>query len=523
MELKITDSTWVADGTKVLRVDAAYCKAQAGEHRGNPLVEALPPYLQSDEPLKYFASYPECHEWERRESQAYRISAIRRIRNFHETMSWDQAVMKDIFRTVWGSYDHRNPLVNRAVAVQTLYEAIQKGRMSAQPLAPMEPAHASMIGLVGASGMGKSTVVRRTLSFLPQVINHPVHGFRQLVWIHVQCPPNGELNQLLLWLLRHIDNLLGTNYVSMLKGRFGTYTDRVDLLARLLRKYYVGILVLDEAHYVFQKNTREIYLNFITNITNGGETAIMHVGLPSALEAFFRNMYTARRATDGDLRTLEPNMSRADWNRYLEGLLQYQWTRELATVGEIGSTLELLTGRIPALSSRLFELAQVRAVSSRSAKKVTDTILLDVAKRYFKPVQDCLAMLREERHIDLTRYDAELRKAIDRLEEEIDARTTSASKTIDPGRMRRAWHPMLKRACLQLADLGEDPASGIPKLVALINVNPGATLEWLVESYLRDSLAPESEPTLPGPPDAKPAAQMKATRDAVRTNATRGA
>jgi hypothetical protein len=126
-------------------------------------------------------------------------------------------------------------------------------------------------------------------------------------------------------------------------------------------------------------------------------------------------------------------------------------------------------------------------------------------------------------HLDLTRYDAELRKAIDRLEEENDARTASASKAHDPVRMRRTWHPLLKRACLQLADLGEDPASGIPKLVALIHLNPGATLEWLVESYLKESLAPESAPRPPAPADANAAAQMRATRDAVLSKASRRA
>lgn len=514
-------SVWIPDSSTVVRVDAYYRRAQAVEHRGNPCIEALPPYLQSDEPLQYFANYPKWSSDECHATAAQRVTAIRRIRTYHETLPWHKMVMNDIFRAIWGAYEHWNPLVNRAAEVQRLYEEIQTGRSTAHPLRPMEPVHASMIGLLGGSGLGKSTAVRRALSFLPQVINHPEHGFRQLVWVHIQCPPNGDLNTLLLYLVRHIDNLMGTTHFKMLTPR-SSFGNRTEEVFNLFEMFRVAILVLDEAHNIFLKNTRIAYLNFITSVCNLKHTAVMHVGLPSALEAFFRNLYTARRTTDGGLRELEPRMSKQDWQTYLNGLMKYQWTTERASVNEIGPALEHLSARIPALSSRLFELAQIRVVSSRAKKKVTTEVLSDVARNYFGPVQECLVSLREAENAKIPGFEEALKKAISGLEGEIDKRTESVQEAVTIKEARNQWLPIVRKAAQQLADSGEEASILVPKLVGLIQSKKSMrpTVDGLIDLYFQhcsaESHAPETAPKRASQAEHKAATKMHEERDSLR-------
>ncbi|QGS32442.1 ATP-binding protein [Cupriavidus metallidurans] len=231
-------------------IEAEYLPSLIPEFAGNPLVEALPQDYYGQETIKGFASYPSFSDEQRFMPRSFRLHAVSRLRTFLETLPWHISVMQDIFKNVWNGYASRNPLVNRRQTLQERYRlAMQTGTVL--PLQAHMPSHAATFGLLGPSGIGKSTVVDRSLQCLPQVLKHSKHGIVQLVWLKVECPPDGSLKQLMYWILEQVDEQLGSKYAKYITKQMGL-DDRMALVGRTLERHFTGLLVLDEIHNVLR-------------------------------------------------------------------------------------------------------------------------------------------------------------------------------------------------------------------------------------------------------------------------------
>lgn len=74
---------------------------------------------------------------------------------------------------------------------------------------------AENITLIGASGVGKTSMLEQILNYLPNVIEHDFyHGHRmefteQVVWIKVECPNNSSVRDLCEEILVALDLAMG--------------------------------------------------------------------------------------------------------------------------------------------------------------------------------------------------------------------------------------------------------------------------------------------------------------------------
>lgn len=75
--------------------------------------------------------------------------------------------------------------------------------------------------------------------------SHKQHGIAQLVWLKVECPPDGSLKQLMHWILEQVDAAMGSNYRSYM-GERSPVDERMALVGRVLEKHFTGLLVIDE-------------------------------------------------------------------------------------------------------------------------------------------------------------------------------------------------------------------------------------------------------------------------------------
>ena len=90
-------------------VAAVYRKPELPEHRGNPLIEALPPFRVGKERLLTFGKYPIFNEADRALSSDSRILAISRLDNYLEPLGCHEEVITKIFLMTYAGYTHRNP------------------------------------------------------------------------------------------------------------------------------------------------------------------------------------------------------------------------------------------------------------------------------------------------------------------------------------------------------------------------------------------------------------------------------
>ncbi|TPE42789.1 ATP-binding protein [Maribrevibacterium harenarium] len=123
-------------------------------------------------------------------------------------------------------YVARNPVTGDLNKhLQNGYERLMTGDLQAFRFNEARSS-AQSATLIGCSGAGKTTALRRVLGSYPQVIFHPQHNLDQVVYLKIDCSHDGSLKEICFNFFRGLDRLLGTDYENKygLKKRNGTET-----------------------------------------------------------------------------------------------------------------------------------------------------------------------------------------------------------------------------------------------------------------------------------------------------------
>ncbi|WP_198036043.1 ATP-binding protein [Cupriavidus taiwanensis] len=467
-------------GEEVVYCDAIYTPSPYPQHRGNPLVEALPAFYNGTEPIEGFANYPPVGDAERRESHSYRLLAVSRLRTLIEVMPWHLGVMRDIYSTIWRGYEFRNPVATRKEIVQRRYEKAKEDN-GIFPMKDPAPTHSSNIGLFGASGVGKSTAVSRCLDFLPQVIRHPDYGFTQLVWLKVECPPNGSLSELMKWILEAVDEVLDTQYASRIKERT-TLPARMSIVGKVLEEHFTGFLVIDEVQNVLaDAKSRNRNIDFFMTFVNKIHVPSMHIGLATALELYPENIHSRRRAADGGIRLLDPQLSEEEWSDYIDELSRYQWTRRLASRDVLDKGLKEHSQRNICIANRLYELAQAMAIES-DVESLTYAFIRKVARTRFSLVKPFVDAIQRKDEEAIAENSAAVEKLSDDVREDVQNAIDRA--TIQKLVAKKSAHEVISKATANLISLGMPQDHVVRQLKRLAEQNPGCDAIFLVAKYL---------------------------------------
>lgn len=285
-------------------LSATYRPGVLQEHAGNPLIEALPPFRQHYELLDVFGRFPHITKEERKLPAFARLMAISRINDYLEPMPEHGNVIDNVGLIIRSGYVNRNPLnAEYRVALNRFYREAMDGeiRILGGSHSPTAPSFA----LFGVSGVGKSSVVERSLSFVPQLLHHENHKFggslhrTQVTWMKIDCPLDGSLKQLLLEMLREFDWLLDTNYAGEV-GEKTSIDSLIPSVAAVAANHHLGLLVIDEIQHVLASSGigQAKMLNFFVNFPNKAKIPLLTVGTPRALSMLSGTFREARRVGD---------------------------------------------------------------------------------------------------------------------------------------------------------------------------------------------------------------------------------
>ncbi len=111
-------------------------------------------------------------------------------------------------------YVGRRPNSREHAAIyQESYEEQQRGGAFRQTYDTLTPQLST--ALVGVSGMGKTTTVKRCLAHIPRVIYHPELDLYQIPWLHFEMPGDGKgVKALLTSIIEAIAELIPNNTYS---------------------------------------------------------------------------------------------------------------------------------------------------------------------------------------------------------------------------------------------------------------------------------------------------------------------
>ncbi len=390
--------------TVTLPVNAAYESSPIEHYRGNPLIEALPPIRDAKFWRKMFTNLPvEPDPIELAVSPEIKMHAILRVKKIFVPFPRHlelQERMDIVLRQAYVGKIISGP--QRQVALQKLYEAVQKGKIPES----IEPEVAGeTFSLVGCSGLGKTWAITRYTQHLPQLIWHPQYQVLQIPILMVECPHSGSTLDLAKEILAAIDKLIGTTYGAESKR----LSEEQILLsaAHKFEMYCVGLLILDEIQNVSVKKSqgREDFNNFFLKLLNVAKCSVLVIGTMKAIKVLQTDFRQARRLSSmGTLYWDRMPEESGDWKRLVKTLWDYQWTLPHAELTEeIQVVLYEHSQGITSLLVRLFILAQIRA--ARIGKPLTAELLRQVANDNFKMLDPFIKALRSGDPRQIAKYE----------------------------------------------------------------------------------------------------------------------
>lgn len=397
---------------------AIYIPSVVTEHSGNPFIEALPPYRLVAEMEDALGRFPQIPRTDVDLSDGQRIMKIAGLRSWLEPLSHHEEVIDAIGYNIRASYAARNPTnpSDHRRRVELYRQSMLAGGKLAFDEASSSTAPA--MALYGTSGVGKTTVVEFALRRLfPQAIYHPEHRMVQIVYLKLSCPPDGGLKQLLIDIVKMIDDLVGEKHAIGLPSR--SPDDLIPIIKSMCRKYNVGMIVIDEIQNLLSRRglPRKSMLRFFVGLTDDVKVAVVTMGTPLALRLFDGTFSFARRT--GDTFVWDRMKFDDTWEYFLRGMLHYQWTRLPVDYGkEISAALYHETQGIPALVTRLFQLVQIEAIIDCS-ETISTALIYRVAAKRFSVLAPMLTALREKKSV--RKWDDVFDRIITEIDRDLDA------------------------------------------------------------------------------------------------------
>ncbi|AVE36528.1 ATP-binding protein [Pseudomonas aeruginosa] len=459
---------------------ARYQEQQLPEYQDNPLISALPPIPDLQEVVGLLQQLPGFEPQEALLDGRLRAHAIARLlHGFFQPLSHHLELESKISLMIRQGYIGRNPASGAWYAhLQNGYRRVEEEDLDAAVYQSVSST-ANSLSLFGCSGCGKTRTLERILGMYPQALHHPDYNITQLVYLKVDCPIDGDLDELCLSFFNEVDKILGTHY-SRSHGRKKLGTKRLlASMCQVANLHALGVLIIDEVQNLNEARSggAEKMHNFFVSLVNTIGVPIIQVGTHRASKFFQRTFRAARRVSGlGSIRW--DRLPRDEhWKRLLKRLWKYQWLRNAAPLDdELEATMYDLTQGVMDIVIKLFALAQIRAIVT-GVECIKPLLLRRVFEDEFKPVHPMLAALRSGRPELIAKYD-------DLLMPEIEGRLLTLTRSLDSVAQPKPPAPPADDKAKRLAALLEGmeiPRDiAIPMADELLAENPDIPLAALI-------------------------------------------
>lgn len=363
----------------------------------NPLLESLGDFIEipswpailENNPLKTFPDKPSPEE--RDEYLDYATTRFASTRASLQVASEIQSMMR-------ASYRERNPC--KPENQRKMYQIAEVSEALELRESTFYTSARCMV-ISGITNMGKSTMINRCVSHLPQVV---VHGRRdeahwvkqvQVLYLKVKMPADGSRGGLLLAILAALDVAVFSDHLNTTGRKQGSIEMKTLQVARLLALHSVGLIVLEEMQAKNFKDTKykdDIQLFFLSVLSFG--IPMVLVGNPRAFESLDEFKQTESRFFSFEPVTLWPfhDYKDPDWmNAIAPAIWNYRVVDHAEPFNdEIAKRLWECSGGIPGYARRLVTEIQ-KSILRRSCSKMDVASIDDHFEklesfRHFRPL-----------------------------------------------------------------------------------------------------------------------------------------
>lgn len=395
---------------------AIYIEQQIPNYIGNPLIEALPRILTSQEAMKKLSHYPDYDDSMRQLPEELRYQMLEDIVRFFTPLNIHIDLERRISRLIRAGYIERNPL-KYIFWSENGKRSTKVSEDSISQYGDDDEFHSTSaygFNAVGVSGIGKSLAYERVLRLCPQVIHHGEYKgrkftFSQIVWLKIDCPFDGGLKGLCINFFQTVDSILGTSYHKNYGSKSRTTDEMLPFMALVAANHGIGVLVIDEIQRLSLAKSGgvEKMLNFFVQLVNTVGVPVTLVGTYKSLSIFDGNFSQMRRGTgQGDL-VWDRMKNDKEWKLFVEALWRFQYTKKVCSFGENPELIEVLyeeTQGITDLAVKAYMLAQERAIET-GKELITVSVIRSVCKDKFKIIRPALEALKGKTKNALARFE----------------------------------------------------------------------------------------------------------------------
>jgi AAA domain len=426
-------------------VDAQYLEQAIPRFRGNELIAALPKSLGDDELMELLTLALDFEPEQRALPTNERILLLMDLTNFMVPLESHIKLATVLDAMVRQGYVGRRPMSKEHVGIyQEIYRKQQAGesfRQSASTIAPQ-----LSVALVGLSGMGKTTTVKRVLARFPRVIRHRKLGLYQVPWLHVEMTSDGKsVKGLAAGILKALDQRLPR--ARYYRDYFGSGKVSADALLRsvamLMNTHMVGLLVVDEVQNLANSpKGQQVVMAELVSACNELQVPILFIGTNRAQKVLGLDFRQARRSLGlgvGDWSNLakhDEEGNPGEWAELMAVMWKYQWTRKPVELS--GRMLDIFydcTQGVIDLAIKLYAAAQVRAMVDGS-EELTDDLVLDVFAKDLKLVHPMVEAMQKGDLVALAKFEDIAPMGLDEVVENMARRyrgTRTFTTSVRPG------------------------------------------------------------------------------------------
>lgn len=400
-------------------VDAIYVTPDLAQWADNPLLVALPRALDKTQAAARLAREPKHDQQLRSEPGYIRLLLLQHAMKFiYIPLDNILDLHQRVQCAIRVGYTDRNPLdLNFAVQLEKRLDEFDQYARSDRHEIDGSATTASGFNIFGISGGGKSRGILRCLHLLPQTICHSSFSGRnftckQLVWLKLDCPFDGNPKGLCIQFFNTVDAILGTQY----RRDFGKnrITDAMmSDMALIAANHSLGVLVVDEIQRLSlaKSGGAEKMLNFFVQLVSTIGVPVILVGTYKGMSVLSGEFSQIRRGTgQGDM-IWDRMENDAQWRFFIESLWRYQFVRKDSSPHDHGKNDETLgdvlydeSQGVVDLAIKLFMFTQERAIET-GQERMSAGLIRRVAKDKLKIPRQVLHALRTKDMAVLQRFE----------------------------------------------------------------------------------------------------------------------
>jgi hypothetical protein len=392
--------------------NAVYLRQTVLDYCGNPLIEALPPIYSGSDAARLLTFAPPYHEAERELDAHDRIQSVWRLFRYFQPLMTHLDIEQRISVAIRQGYISRNPI--KPSYAERLSQGADAVRNKSQYLGDFYTGNTTAVGftIIGLSGVGKTTGVRRVLSLYPQTIRHTRYNgeslyLNQLVWAKLDCPFDGAIKGLCFDFFGYVDRVLDTDYSKKFSVSRMTVDMALPRMAQIANAHCLGLLVIDEIQHLNQAKSggQAKMLNFFVTLVNTVGVPVVLIGTAGAMSVLQSEFRQARRSSAQGALVWDRMQNDESWEIMLRAMWKYQWLRKPTPLtDELKNVLYEESQGILDIAVKLYAMAQSKAIAD-SVETITPQTIREVVSEKLHLVKPMLKALRDGDAKKLAQYE----------------------------------------------------------------------------------------------------------------------